>query len=170
MANNKQILSEKELDVLTGSMIVFISAIERIMSLIECHYKVVYEDDKNYKQLVKKIGPVKAQQFLSETVRNQLTQNETLQLGRWLKEVKMLHSMTEKITDAGIKEARGDKHFNEIESTECLMNDYNLAVRIFLTLGNIKKDRLVQFEELCNHLSTEKIIPENLINKFKPIF
>ena len=119
-----QPLVERDIDHLSGMMIVTLLAAENFMKMIELAYGAKYRTTDNYQVLVRTYGKAQADLIVQTCVRKEVRQDERLQLGRLFKIGKEFHALMEKITDEGMK--AHDENGSEENNFNAMVHDYNM--------------------------------------------
>ncbi len=160
------ILTDDELDVLSGMMIIFMHSFEKLLSMTELHYEAQYRASKEYKQFVRMYGKAYVDNQLKEKVRNIVRGDDRNKLGKVLKAAKEFHREMENLTQSGV--ASHKEGITDADSLSAIVHDVNFLCYAYALMANTTRD-----DDEIKILSTLKLlakgnrVSENLMNKLK---
>ena len=131
-------LTDEDLDVLSGMMIIFAHSMERIVGIIELAYEDRYRQGKQYKELCKTVGKVRADEIAHAGIQRMYRQDENYQIGRILKVSKDLHRMME-VLNMRARNAHSE-NTTEWETFDAIIHDVNLLCYMYGLIGNCNGD------------------------------
>lgn len=140
-----------ELAVLSGAELVFVHAIERIITEIENVYCRNYVTQSDYKRLCSAYGKAQADTIIREQSKRILRQQDALWINRLLQKAKEFHQIMEHTTELGMKVVETD----EMTALESLQTDANDILRMYFMFANCKQDE-----------KTDKEIEDFILSKY----
>lgn len=157
-------LSETDLDILSGMMIVFLRAAEKCMQMIELNYEAEYRAGAEYKRYCKMYGKAAVDSRLKDTVRKLVRGDERNKLGQLLKRAKDFHTAMDTLVDSGMK-AHND-HCTDVQAFDAIMHDSNFLCYLYALTGNCNgKDDELKILSTIKTFAKEGRVSENLLNK-----
>lgn len=131
-------LTDTDLDVLSGMMVIFLHSAERIIEIIELEYERRYRAGKEYKQYIKQLGKAATDEIVKREVKHIVRGDERNQLGRILKAGKDFHRLIEVLN----KTARNSHKdgVTEWDSFDAIIHDVNILCYIYGLIGNCPND------------------------------
>ena len=144
-------LTDTDLDVLSGMMVIFLHSAERIIKIMEMEYERRYRAGKEYKQYVKRFGKAKTDELVKQEVRRVVRGDERNQLGKILKAGKDYQRLIEVLN----KTARNahKEGVTEWDSFDAIIHDVNMLCYIYGLIGNCPND-----DDEIKLLSTLKLL------------
>ena len=144
-------LTDTDLDVLSGMMVIFLHSAERIIEIMELEYERRYRAGKEYKQYVKRFGKAKTDELVRQEVKRVVRGDERNQLGKILKAGKDFHRLIEVLN----KTARNahKEGVTEWDSFDAIIHDVNMLCYIYGLIGNCPSD-----DDEIKLLSTLKLL------------
>lgn len=159
-------LSDEDLDVLSGMMVVFMHAAEKCLSKMETHYELEYMAGKEYQYYCKIYGKDKTDAIVHNQVRKVIRGDERNQLGKIIKAAKDFHKAQEKLFETAIKSHT--KETTDVQSLDGLMHDVNFLCYVYALMCNCNGS-----DDEIKLLSTVKVMAkgdrvcDNLLEKLK---
>lgn len=161
---SKGTLSETDLDILSGMMIVFLRAAEKCMQMIELHYEAEYRAGNEYKQYCKLYGKAYVDSVLAAKVQKIIRGDERNKLGQLLKRAKDFHTAMDTLVDSGMK-AHND-HCTDVQAFDAIMHDSNFLCYLYALTGNCNgKDDELKILSTIKAFAKDGRVSDNLLNK-----
>ena len=144
-------LTDTDLDVLSGMMVIFLHSAERIIEIMELEYERRYRAGKEYKQYVKRFGKAKTDELVRQEVKRVVRGDERNQLGKLLRIGNDFHKAIEVLN----KTARNahKEGVTEWDSFDAIIHDVNMLCYIYGLIGNCPSD-----DDEIKLLSTLKLL------------
>jgi len=161
-------LQEKDFDQLTAAMFIFVHAAERVVREMAMHFEAIDRNSKQYKQMCKTQGKIKADMWLHETELQIILQNKGNMMHKWLDAAHKLLAVTDQATAVGLMS--GHEGVSECELFSAMLNDSQWMIRLFLLQGNIRPDDYIKVESAIKMLwnKDHQPVSTDLINLFRP--
>lgn len=168
METELQPLSKEEIKTLESMLIVSAHEMNVILNAIELGLFRIYKESKDYKKLVKMYGKTNADEIVKATTHQQLTQDETYQIGKILQKIGELKYLFDRLTGAGTAITPGtkDKEMKEMEMFEALMNDANLFAWRHAMMCNIPAEDDIKLDSTLKLLAKDHRVSDNIIARF----
>ena len=131
-------LTDEDIDVLSGMMIIFAHSMERIIDIIELAYEDRYRQGKQYKELCKTLGKAAADNIAHKGIQRMYRQDEAYQIGRILKTAKDLHRMME-VLNGKARKAHSE-NTTEWQTFDAIIHNTNLLCYMYGLIGNCNGD------------------------------
>jgi hypothetical protein len=144
-------LTETDLDVLSGMMIIFLHSAERIIRIIELEYERRYQEGTEYKRLCRLHGKAAVDAMMGAKVKEVIRGDERNKLGKILKAAKEFHLHMETLNESGRKAHRSD--VTEWETFDAIIHDVNVLCYMYGLMGNSTTD-----DDELKILSTLKLL------------
>jgi hypothetical protein len=160
-------LTDTDLDVLSGMLIIFLHSAERIIQLMELEYDQRYRASREYKELCRKHGKLQVDHMLKTKVREIVRGDERHKLGKILKSAKEFHMHMETLNKAG-REAHSS-NVTELDAFDAIEHDKNFLCYMYALLANCLTD-----EDELKVLSWVKLIAkgtrvsDRILERLKP--
>lgn len=159
-------LSQKELDTLTGMMIVLFHAGERCVQIIENEFVAQQRDTQEYKQLVSMVGKARAEAWLQETCKKVLRHDDKMRVRTIIKQADDLRANISRLTDMAVSIGNGE---DVVDNFDALINDANIICRLMCYYSNATTDEmLVKMESTLRLLAKGKRVSDNIMELFEP--
>lgn len=131
-------LSDQDLDVLSGMLIIFLHAAEKVVSIIENNKALEYMAGSEYKYYCKLYGKARTDQVVKEQARKIIRGDKRLDLGNLLATAKKLHQMMEKVTSEGM--IAHSEEISDVQAFNAIEHDVNFLVYMYGIMGNVDCD------------------------------
>lgn len=159
-------LTETDIDVLSGMMIIFLHAAEKCIRTMELHYEAEYRAGKDYKKLCKIYGKPRADQIVKEQTRKVIRGDERNKLGKILKTAEDFHKHMESLTESGMKAHTEDT--NDCKTFDAIQHDTNFLCYLYALMGNcIGADDELKIISTIKALAKGTRVADNVLEKFK---
>lgn len=160
------ILSETDIDVLSGMMIIFLHAAEKCIRTMELHYEAEYRAGNDYKKLCKMYGKPQADRILREQTRKVIRGDERNKLGKILRVAEDFHKHMESLTESGMKSHRQDT--TDCDAFDAIQHDTNFLCYLYALMGNcIGADDELKIISATKALAKGDRVSENVLEKMK---
>lgn len=139
-----------------------------LLNLIEIGLWRMYRDSKDFRKLVKQYGH-NADAIVKATVREQLTKDETYQVGKILKKAGELKYLFDQLTGTAIAidPSADDRIRKEAEMFEALMHDAKLMAWRHAMMCNITDSGDLQLDSTLKLLAKDHRVSDRIIQRLK---
>lgn len=159
-------LTNEELDVLSGMMVVFMHSAERCIQIMEKHYTAQYQAGSNYKQLVRKVGKPRADEIVKGTVQRIVRGDKRNNLRKLLDTAAAFHKHMDNLTETAI--TCHDKNTTFVQMFDHLQHDINYLCRIYSLMANCNgEDDEIKLESTIKAMAKGDRCSQRVIDMFK---
>lgn len=124
------LLSEKDADRLYAMLSVFGQCLYKVVTFIERDLKIKYNQDKQYKELVKRYGKPQADRIVADYCQKIFRRDERLQIGKILKQIDDLKKSLDEMGNT-CAFSHGD-NTTDGEMLDLLIHDANFLCYLYL--------------------------------------
>ena len=157
-------LSDDDLDVLSGMMIIFMHSAEKCLQIMERHYEAEYRAGNDYKSLCKLYGKSQAERILGEQVKRLIRGDERCNLGKILRTADMFHKQMETLTNTAMSSHSDD--ITDIQSFDAIEHDINFLCYCYALMGNCNgADDEIKILSTVKALAKGDRVSDNVLTK-----
>lgn len=157
-------LSDADLDVLSGMMIIFMHSAEKILQVMENHYFAEYRAGAEYKQLCKQYGKAAVDKAARDQIQHIVRGDERNKLGKILKAAENFHYQMQTLTESAFA-AHGEE-ITDADSMTAIIHDTNVLCYLYALMGNCDgKDDEIKIISTIKAFAKGKRVSENVLNK-----
>lgn len=162
----KGTLSETDIDVLSGMMIIFLKAAEKCMQTMELHYEAEYRAGKEYKAFCKLYGKAATDAVVSKQVRKIMRGDERNKLGLLLKKAGEFHTLMDTLVQRGM-ESHTDET-DDVQTFDAIQHDTNVLCYMYALMGNCTgKDDEIKLLSTVKAMAKNGRVSQSLLDKLK---
>ncbi len=159
-------LSETDIDVLSGMMIIFLKAAEKCIQTMELHYEAEYRAGKEYKAYCKLYGKAVTDAIVSKQVRKVIRGDERNRLGKILQAASEMHRQMDYLVDSGMQ-AHPDNITTE-QAFDAMQHDTNFLCYLYALMGNCNgKDDEIKIISTIKAFAKGDRVSDNVLDKMK---
>lgn len=159
--------TDVDFDVLSGMMIIFMNAAERIIQMIELQYELQYRSGNDYKYYCKLYGKAKADEVVKQTVRKIVRGDERNKIGKILKAAKDFHYHMKALNKTATES--GPAHKQEWQVQDDIVHDSNILCYMYALIGNCDSDDAeIKIISTLKALAKGHRVSDRIINRLKP--
>lgn len=166
MARELEPLTESDLDVLSGMMVVFFHSAELCCAVMEAHYAKQYHQSKEYQKLCKRFGKAYADSIVNNTVAKLLKGDKRNKIGELINAFNRVKFLMDSINMSAIECRKKDVSVEDI--FDSLQNNTNTWCRIYALMSNIDNEEdWLKFESTLKVLGKRRDrVSERILDRF----
>ncbi len=158
-------LSNDEINVLSGMMIIFMHAAERCVRLMEQHYEAEYRAGADYKRICKALGRAKTDEIVRQQTKKIVRGDERNNIGRLLKLAADFENAMERLTLSGIRAHSEDT--TEVQAFDAIIHDVDYLCYLYALMVNCNgKDDEIKITSALKALAKGDRVSDRLLNMF----
>jgi hypothetical protein len=159
--------TDVDFDVLSGMMIIFLNAAERIIQMIELQYEQQYRAGNDYKYYCKLYGKARADEVLRQQVRRVVRGDERNKIGKIIKAAKDFHYHMKSLNQQAVQSKPDNKE--EWQMQDCIIHDSNVLCYMYALIGNCDSDDAeIKIISTLKALAKGHRVSDRIINRLKP--
>lgn len=159
-------LSDQDLDVLSGMLIIFLHAAEKVVNVIETNKALEYMAGNEYKYYCRMYGKARTDEVVKQQARKVIRGDKRLELGNLLATAKKLHQQMEKITNEGMTAHSED--ISDVRAFDAIEHDANFLVYMYGIMGNVDGDNdEIKLISTLKAMAKGHRVSDNLLSKLE---
>lgn len=167
MTQENDRLTDTDLDVLSGMMIIFMHSAERIIQMIEFAYEEQYRAGNDYKYYCKLYGKARADMEVHKQTQKIIRGDERNKLGKILKAAKDFHYHMQALTKSGSEAHR--EGIADWQAQDAIVHDVNKLCYMYALIGNCPTDEdEIKIMSTIKILAKDNRVSERILERLKP--